>query len=135
MARVIAFAAIVGSVLALAAPAGAAAPNYFLVSGPGLKHPVLLGDWRQNLNLMLAVANSQRTSASLRDRPHLDLAEFWGWGNSPVPTSPAEATQHGTFYPAHGGRPAVVALSNDQARVAPKLLLRVFAAHHIPTRL
>src|SRR5205807_650244 len=51
------------AVLALAAPATAAAPNYILVSGPGLARPVLLGDWNENLALLAAVANAPRAKA------------------------------------------------------------------------
>jgi len=62
----------------LAAPAQAAAPNYILVSGRGLSHPVLLSDWQDNLKLLLAVANAPRapgpTVAGLSTRPRFDAA-------------------------------------------------------------
>lgn len=137
MARAIALLAVLGSVLALAAPASAAAPNYILVSGRGLAHPVLLSDWQQNLKLVLAVAGAPHTRATLRGRPHLDLAEFWGWRSSPPPASPRQTASHDTFYPAHGSKPAVIVMvvdGTDAPRIAPKLLLEVFAAHGIPTR-
>src|SRR4051812_47542498 len=60
----------------LATPAQAAAPNYILVSGRGLSHPVLLADWQENMKLLLAVANSPRAQgqvlAGLSTRPRFD---------------------------------------------------------------
>ena len=93
-------------------PANAAAPRYILISGPGLSKPVLLSDWNENLNLMLAFANAPRArSAALRGlatRPRFELALFWGVPDKPVPTNPAKASQFDWFYPAHGARPAVL---------------------------
>src|SRR4051812_41289847 len=82
--------------LALAIPARAAAPNYILVNGRGLSHPVLLANWQENMKILLAVANAQRargqTAAGLIARPRFDLAEFWAWGRRPRPTNPAQAS-------------------------------------------
>ena len=93
-------------------PANAAAPRYILISGPGLSKPVLLSDWNENLNLMLAFANAPRArSAALRGlatRPRFELALFWGVPDKPVPTNPAKANQFDWFYPAQrraAGRP------------------------------
>jgi hypothetical protein len=127
--------------LVLAAPAQAAAPNYILVTGPGLGHPVLLADWRQNMKLLLAVANAPRARgqvvAGLSGRPRLDLAEFWAWSGRPRPTSPAQASQHGSFYAAHGSRPAVIVLTVQGLtvpRLAPAFVLTTFSRYGIPTR-
>jgi hypothetical protein len=127
--------------LVLAAPAQAAAPNYILVSGRFVAHPVLLADWRQNMKLLLAVANAPRATGSaavgLSARPRLDLAEFWAWSGRPRPTSPAQASQHGSFYPAHGSSRAVIVLTVQGItvpRLAPAFVLTTFARHGIPTR-
>jgi hypothetical protein len=127
--------------LTFAAPALAAAPNYILVSGPGLEQPVLLDDWGENLDLMSALAGAPKASRTLvrglARRPRLLLAEFWGWGGLPRPTSPRQANQRGWFYPARGRRPAAFRLMVDGTmtpRVAPAQALLILARHGIPTR-
>ena len=132
---------VVAAALALATPALAAAPNYILVSGPGLAQTVLLGDWNENLDLLVAVANGPRAKGSavreLARRPHYDLAEFWGWSGLPAPTSPRDANQHGTFYPAHRALRPVFVLMVDGSRVprlASQAALRILARHGVPTR-
>jgi hypothetical protein len=128
--------------LLLAAQAWAAAPNYILVSGAGLAHPVLLANWDQNLALLSALAASPRaigaTSRGLTRRPSLDLAEFWGWSGHPRPVRPGQANQHGRYYPAHGAQAAVIVVTVNGAshpRLVPASVLRIFATHHIPRRI
>jgi hypothetical protein len=79
-----------------------AAPNYILVSGPGLRRPVVLANWKENGVLLLAVANARTADKSLirglTHRRRFDLAEFWGRQGQPRPTSPRQANQHGWFY-------------------------------------
>lgn len=133
--------AVLASLLAVA-PAQAAAPNYILVSGPGIKHPILLGDWGENLALLSALVNAPTAKGSavrnLARRPRFDLAEFWGWSALPRPTRPSQANQHGWLYPARGSKPAVIVLMVDGARV-PRLLparvRQILARHHVPLRL
>ena len=127
--------------LALTGAASAAAPNYILVSGPGLARPAVLGDWSENLRLMSALARAPKAKAAavrgLATRPRFDLAEFWAWSGHPQPTRPRDAGQHGTFYPAHGSRPAVFAVMVDGTRaprLAPAAALRILARHGVPTR-
>jgi hypothetical protein len=129
------------AVLMLAVPARAAAPNYILVSGPGLSHPVLLADWNENLRLLLAVGDAPPARGAalvgLRRRPRLDLAEFWAWSARPRPASPARASQHSSFYPASGSKPAIVVMTVRGVtgpRVASKQVLRILERHRIPTR-
>jgi hypothetical protein len=116
--RAAAFVAMLAA-LALPAAARAAAPNYILVSGPGLARPIVLDDWNENLKLLLAVANAPTVTVDLRDRPSFDLAEFWAWADRPRPTRPRDANQHGSLYPAHGGSPAVITLTAG-GRSAPR---------------
>ena len=127
--------------LALAAPAQAAGPNYILVSGPGLRQPVLLDDWSENARLLVAIGQGPRAKrAALRGlarRPRYDLAEFWGWSSLPAPTDPREATQHGLFYPARGRKPAIFKVMVEGTRVpriASARALAILARHGVPTR-
>jgi hypothetical protein len=139
--RFVPFLAVLASLLA-AAPAHAAAPNYILVSGPGISHPILLGNWDENLALLGALVDARIAKGSavrhLARRPRFDLAEFWGWSGLPRPTRPSQANQHGWLYPAHGAKPAVIVLMVDGARV-PRLLptrvREIFARHGVPLRL
>ncbi len=130
-----------------AAPAqhgvAAAAPPYIMVSGPKLAKPVLLSDWSENLVLLTAAAASARAKPvdlrSLRGRPRLDLALYWGWPlDSPPPTKSSDASAHGSFYPTYRGRPALIQMKvngEDYARIASPAVLKIFAKHGIPTRL
>jgi hypothetical protein len=125
--------------LVLASPVEAAAPRYILVSGPGLKRPVLLGNWEENGHLLSMLVNAPRENRhALARRPRFDLALFWGWPERPRPKRPRDANQHGWFYPARGSRPAVVDLRVNGSRfprLAPPTVLAIFALHGVPTRL
>jgi hypothetical protein len=139
--RVVPFLAVLASLLAVA-PAQAAAPNYILVSGPGIEHPILLGNWGENLALLSALVNAPTAKGSavrkLTRRPHFNLAEFWGWSALPRPTRPSQANQHGRLYPARGAKPAVIVLMVNGTRVPRLLPIRVreiLARHHVPLRL
>ncbi len=132
----------VAALLGLASRAQAAAPNYILVSGPGLARPILLANWNENLELLLAVANAPTASRvavrGLAHRPRLDVAEFWGWSGRPRPSTPRQANQHGQFYPARRSRPAVIVLTASGItvpRLATAHLLEILAGHGVPTRL
>jgi len=127
--------------LVLASPVHAAAPNYILVSGPGIKHPILLGDWDENLTLLSALVDAPRARGSavhrLAQRPRFDLAEFWAGGDRPPPTRPSEANQHGWFYPAHRSKPPVIVLMVNGykfPRLVPSRVLKILARHHVPLR-
>lgn len=128
--------------LLLPSSALAAAPNYILMTGPGLARPVLLPNWSENGALLSALVSAPRAKAivvrGLVRRPRFGLAEFWGWGGKPRPTRPSQANQHGWFYPAHHGLPAVIDLTVNGImvpRLAPDRALRILARHGIPTRL
>ncbi len=123
----------------VAVPAQAAAPRYILVSGPGLQRPATLGDWTENLAFVTSLLHARRPTSGWRDnRPRYQLALFWGVPAKPVPTRPSAANQHGWFYPATGGRRAVVELrvsGEDFPRVATAETLRILARHGVPTRI
>jgi len=142
MARAAVFVGALTVVLVLASPVQAAAPNYILVSGPGIKHPILLGDWDENLTLLSALVDAPRARGSavhrLAQRPRFDLGEFWAWGDRPPPTRPSEANQHGWFYPAHRSKPPVIVLMVNGykfPRLVPSRVLKILARHRVPLRL
>ncbi len=120
-----------------------AAPPYIMVSGPHLAKPVLLSNWSENLVLLTAAAASPRAKPidlrSLRGRPRLDLALYWGWPlDSPPPTKASDASAHGSFYPTYRGRPALIQMKvngEDYARIASPRVLKILAQHGVPTRL
>jgi hypothetical protein len=137
----VAIAAAAMAAAVLVSSAQAAAPNYILVSGRGLSHPVLLADWQENMRILLSVANAPRargnTLAGLAARPRFDLAEFWAWSGRPRPTRPSQASQHGTFYPAHGSKVALIVLTVQGVTVprrVPSFVLKTLAQHGVPTR-
>jgi hypothetical protein len=123
----------------VAVSARAAAPRYILVSGPGLQRPATLGNWTENLTFLTSLLHAGRpTSGWQHNRPRYDLALLWGVPAKPVPTRPSEASQHGWFYPATGGRRAVVKMrvsGKDFPRVATPETLRILARHGVPTRI
>jgi hypothetical protein len=140
--RAIVVATVLAVALVVAAPAGAAAPNYILVTGPGLARPVLLATWSENHALLLAVAGAPRArgvaAQHLAARPRLDLAAFWGWSGLPRPTRASKTPDHGRFYPARGRQPAVIVLMVNGERfprLVPSSVLRILARHGIPLRL
>lgn len=138
MKSVLAIAAAMLIFAAIAGPAGAAAPRYIIVSGPGLQRPVTLRNWNENLRFLISLLPAKRPRSGWhRVRPRLDLALFWGVPAKPIPNDPRDANQHGWFYPAIGGRRAVVTLligGRDDPRVATPEALRILARNGIPIR-
>lgn len=135
--------------VALSAPSltRAAAPRLLMVYGTPLPQPVLLTDWWENLDFMLAIAEGVTiTPEELAGRPYLGLAFFGGpeWvryadeGRPLGALRPEEANQHGRFYPAAGDAGAVVTLDSVPGpwpltrRVEPTGL-EILARHGIPT--
>ena len=139
LVRKLAVIAVTLTAAVVAIPAEAAAPRYILVSGPALQRPVVLGNWNENLAFLTGLLPADRPAPGWRnDRPRYDLALFWGVPAKPMPTHPNEAAQRGWFYPANGGRRAVVKLlisGQDHPRVATRAALRILARHGIPTRI
>ena len=139
LARILILIAVLLAAGVVAVPAQAAAPRYILVSGPGLQRPAILGNWSENLAFVTSLLHAHRPTSGWREnRPRYDLALFWGVPAKPVPTRPNEANQHGWFYPATGGRRAVVKMrvsGEDYPRVATPETLRILARHGVPTRI
>jgi hypothetical protein len=142
VARAVGLVAALAAVLVFAAPVRAAAPNYILVSGPGLERPIMFGNWSENGDLLSALVNAPRARGSvvvnLAQRPRFDLAEFWGWGSMPRPTRPSQANHHGWFYPAHRSKqPVIVVMVNGSRfpRLVPAAARKILARHHVPSRL
>jgi hypothetical protein len=140
MRRFVAGFAVVAA-LAFTASAYAAAPNYIVISGPGLRTPVVMDDWSENHRLLLAAADAPRARPTvirrLRLRPRFDMALFWGWADKPRPTRAADANQHGWFYPAHGSQVAVIEIMANGvrvARIAPARVLLILARNGVPVR-
>jgi hypothetical protein len=129
------------SALFAAAPATAAAPSYILVSGSCLPQPAALSSWSENATLLSSLVRARHVSAAserLRRRPRLDLALFWGLPSKRSPTRPADAAQHGWFYPAFGKRRPVLDLMVDGVRAprqASARALAILGRHGVPTRL
>lgn len=121
-----------------AVSANAAAPRYILVTGPSIQHPVVLGNWSENLAFLVDLIPTRRPSPGWRaDRPRYKLALFWGVPAKPVPSDPSKASQVGWFYPAVGDRRAVFVLlvsGRDGPRIAPTKALHILSRHRIPTR-
>jgi hypothetical protein len=126
----------------LAVPASAAAPHYILVSGPTLKRPALLPNWRENHSLLLAIleatpAQERVPNRPLR-RPRFDVALFWVWSSPTAPKRPRAGDQHGSFYPAYRTHPALIRLTVsgiDRLKIAPPIALKILARHGVPIRL
>jgi hypothetical protein len=142
VARAAALLAALAAALVLASPVHAAAPNYILVSGPGLRGPILMDDWSENAALLSALVNAARAKRSvvigLARRPRFDLAEFWGWGDRPRPTRPSQANQHGWFYPKHRSKPPIIVITVNGRkfpRTVPTEALEILGRHHVPLSL
>jgi hypothetical protein len=106
----------------------------------------VISDWGRILIVVTEVAGARALKSSvLRGRPSLRLSLFWGprWneylgaGNSPARLRPADADQHGRFYPAWHGRPAAIDLpwAGQWPRLVSQRALRILARFGVPVRL
>ena len=137
----------------VAAPVTVAAPWAIIVHGSRLPAPITMADWEENLQFMLAIpARGTATSGStLRGRPFLELALFWGpeWQHlSRAPESvarlrPDQANQRGWLFLAQGDQPAAVVLDPPVlSALSPPLMVRdvgpkgiaVLTKHGVPVR-
>ena len=108
--------------------ADAAAPRLIMVYGSPLTKPVILSNWRENLEFMSSITQeSSVTPEELRRRPYVKLALFWGpeWAQyveegKPIDRlRPEQANQQGRFYPAVGRAGPVVTLDMPPGSVGP----------------
>ncbi len=60
--------------------------------------------------------------------------EFLRGGGNPRALRPLQADQFGTFYPAHGGRPALLDVWWGKPRVVPTSVLEILRSVGIPVR-
>jgi len=111
-----------------------------------LLRPVVISSWSEIARFQSAVLQSPDAAARLvRQRPSLRISLFWGpvWndyvekGRPLSALRPEQADQHGRFYPAWRGKPAVVDLRF--AEHGPKRVgqasLAILARYGIPIRL
>jgi hypothetical protein len=135
-------AALVAGSLAFAGEASAAAPRYILFSSRALPQPVLLDDWRENLDFLAAIGTAPHVrAAELRHRPRFLASLFWSsdvW--TEPPRSPQGADQRAWYYPAFGRRSAAFEIERSssflglQPRRATASFLAILTRHRIPTR-
>lgn len=122
-----------------------AAPEIVIFTGGPLTKPVVVASWTENQNLLLtgepheALVPGHRRAT--RPRPVISMALFWGsqWRNyaaSPerlATLTPAQANQHGQYYPAVSGARALIAVGSIRGPVSDSGLA-VLRRHGIPTR-
>jgi hypothetical protein len=102
----------------------AAAPRLLIIYGNSLREPVLLQDWGEIFKMF--TSTPAETGLSLKDRPFLEIAMFWGpeWSdyvNKGKPLDkirPQDANQQGRFYPAFGDSPALISFGPTVKRIA-----------------
>lgn len=142
-------AALLAAAIAVLSPGAAHADNPWIivVSGPPLREPVVIDDWKDNYILLsqedLRIPVSR---APLAGRVYFDMSLFWSpaWAPGSLSIPPREpaainADGHGRFYPATGGRPALVVLDASEAGHTPERVLQlgadgeeVLARHGVP---
>jgi hypothetical protein len=122
-----------------------AAPEIIIVYGSLLPERRVIADWNENQAIMLSLGSRRPGPAWLsvrpEGRPALELALFWGhqWrivAQSPErlrALRPEEGSQVGTFYPATGSTPALLAFGSD-VRIVSDSGLAVMRRHGVPTR-
>jgi len=115
---------LLGSAIAVS-PTLAAAPPIIIVSGSLVSQPVVLADWGENILLISSGADHPIGQVEApQGRPSLDLALFTGeqWatyvqtGQPLEALLPSQSDEHGRFYPASAGEPALLVLPEVQRR-------------------
>jgi hypothetical protein len=133
-----------------AIPALAKGPRIMMVYGTPLVRPIVISNWRDTAELMIATNDSMSTShARLQGRPSLHVAMFWGmqWVHymqqhkSLAALRPRQADQFARLYPAYGTAPALFVFDSIPGpytslirRIGPQGLA-VLARDGIPVRL
>lgn len=137
---------LLASVASMPGNADAAAPRMVIVSGGPLARQVVISDWKRIFRIVGQVSPAPMVPRSeLAGRPRLKLSLFWGprWitylanGKSPRALRPAQADQHGGYYPAYGARAAAIDLpwAGRWPRAVPQPALRILARFGVPTRI
>lgn len=132
------------------APVYAAAPRVILVYGGGLPSQVVLDNWNENLDLMLAMslqAPEEVSMDSLVRRPSFRVAMFWGpvWdeyiraGGDPSSLNPDQA-QLGRYYPRTGPSDPLFTFDSipGPGALVRKLLpkgVEILARHGVPSNI
>jgi hypothetical protein len=129
--------------------AEAAAPRIIMFYGGNLPKPVVLHEWRENMEFMRAISHEAKVTAKyLEVRPYIIVALFWGqeWvrygkdGDRLNRLRPEQANQHGRFYPAVANKRAIFVFNSvpgpwPLTREVEKEGTEILAKHGIPIRL
>jgi hypothetical protein len=131
-------------VVACLRSAHGAGPRLIMVHGGLLTKPVIIDDWKDNIDLIHASAGDAGISSKqLAGRSFLELELFSGpyWvryvegGNTLDGLRPESADQTARFYPSTEGAPAIIAYESGlPRRVGPKGLA-ILQRHGIPVSL
>jgi hypothetical protein len=128
-----------------AGAARGAAPRIVIVSGKPLVRQVAISNWHAIFVVVQeAVSAPVAARAQLARRPRLRLALFWGprWieylreGKRASALRPGQADQHGSFYPAWHGLPALIDLGGARRwpRVVSARAEAVLRRYRVPVR-
>jgi hypothetical protein len=118
----------------------AAGPRLILVDGGALTKPVILDDWKENVDLIHALAEEAKVQQEeLAGRPYLELAFFSGpyWahyvddGRSLDQLRLESGDQRGRLYPGVGGSAPIITYDAGARRVAPEGIA-ILSRHGIP---
>ena len=142
----LALVAVLTLVASVPGEANAAAPRIVIVSGAPLARQVVISDWKRIFTIVEQVSPAPVVPRSqLAGRPRLRLSLFWGprWitylanGRSPRRLRPAQADQHGAYYPAYGSRAAAIDLpwAGRWPRALPEKAVRILSRFGIPARI
>ena len=138
MRAVIAVVALLAVAAGVPGTADAAAPRIILVSGGMLPRQVVISDrYRIARFVILVTAAPFLPRAELANRPRLRLSLFWRARlGAPRSLLPAQADQHGSYYPAYGARAAAIELpwAGRWPRAVPEKAVRILARLGVPVR-
>ena len=123
-----------------------AAPQVIVLNGGPLHHRILLTDYAENHQLMLATGHVVQVSPdSLRVRPRIRVAMYWGFqwkGRTDLPDTVSafavmNGAQAGTLYPAWRGRSALLVVGPAggmpaSTRMISAAGLAILISHDIP---
>jgi hypothetical protein len=122
------------------------APRIIVLGGGPLAHRVVMQDWSENMHLLAAARSVVQVAAdSLRDRPRISVAMYWGeqWRDpaqlldSVGLLATLDGGQAGAFYPAFRGRPALwvfgaMDIMPGRTCIVTAEGLKILAKHGVP---